>query len=573
MPGLWYEAPAMNHPTVPEATVADRLEPQPSQAACGPAHLPTATAAATALLPGASVRVPAPAATPTGNGATRRRLLHAVLAGAALVALPPRVCAAGAADAPRFGLGVASGRPQSDRLVLWTRLTGADLPPAVAVRWELADDEAFTRVVARGTEAAETAWAHSVHAEPAGLTPGRWYWYRFEALGQRSAVGRTRTAPAADAAATLRFSIASCQRFDKGHYAAWRDVAESAPDLVLFLGDYIYESASAPGALRPHEGGLVRTLDGYRRRHAQYKADPLLQAAHACAPWLVIWDDHEVDNDYAGLTGQRLQPGFKAQRAAAYQAWWEHMPLPKSVRPVGADARIVFRLDWGRLARLHGVDMRQHRDPQACPRPGRSGGRLLPRAECAAFDDPQRTLLGAAQEQWLAAGWDLERPWNLLAQTTLMTRLSASPTADEGGTYRSDGWDGYAPARRRLLAAVAERRLPGAVVLGGDVHMHCVAQLKTDFDDPRGAIVASEFCGTSISSHGTAQALVTLAQWHNPDLLLADSTQRGTIRFTLDEHRLQAELRAVDNPSDPASPVRTMARYAVEAGRPGPVAA
>ena len=503
----------------------------------------------------------------------RRHLLHAALAGAAVVALPAFVHRAGASSTPRFALGVASGRPQPETLVLWTRLTGDDLPERADVRWELAEDETFTHIAARGSETAEAAWAHSVHAEPAGLAPDRWYWYRFESLGQRSAVGRTRTAPAPDAAATLRFVIASCQRFDNGHYAAWRDAAESAPDLVLFLGDYIYESASPPVALRPHEGGTVRTLDGYRRRYAQYKADPLLQAAHAAAPWLVIWDDHEVDNDYAGFVGQRLQPDFAAQRAAAYQAWWEHMPVPKSVRPLGPDADIVFRLDWGRLARLHGVDGRQFRDPQACPRPRRSGGRTLRSADCAALEDPRRSLLGAAQERWLAEGWDLARPWNLLAQTTLMARFSAAEPTQVSATVRTDGWDGYAPARRRLLEGIAERRLPGAVVLGGDVHMHAVAHLKTDFDDPRGAIVASEFCCTSISSRGASQLLIDAVRWQNPHVLLADATQRGTVRFTLDAQALRAELRAVDDPADPASAVRTLARYAVEAGRPGPVAA
>ncbi|HEX6019337.1 MAG TPA: alkaline phosphatase D family protein, partial [Burkholderiaceae bacterium] len=235
---------------------------------------------------------------------------------AALVLAPAFVRHARAADVPRFALGLASGQPRERSIVLWTRLTGDGLPERANVRWEMARDERFTEIVARGTEQAVADEAHSVHAEVAGLEPGRWYWYRFEALGQRSASGRTCTAPAAGDAVGLRFALASCQRFDHGHYAAWRQVAASDLDFVLFVGDYIYEYASPPLAVRYHEGPLLRTLDQYRARYAQYKGDPLLQAAHAALPWLQVWDDHEVENDYAGAQGLHLQDDFLAQRAA-----------------------------------------------------------------------------------------------------------------------------------------------------------------------------------------------------------------------------------------------------------------
>jgi alkaline phosphatase D len=232
-------------------------------------------------------------------------------------------------------------------MVLWTRLTGDGLGERVEVTWEIAEDERFQRVVASGSETAEAAWAHSVHAEPLGLKPARWYWYRFGALGDRSAAGRTRTAPAPADAATLDFAIASCQRWDVGHYAAWRDIAGEDLDLVLFLGDYIYEYPSRPDALRRVEGGLVTTLAEYRARYATYKSDPALQAAHARLPWLLVWDDHEVANDYADRVGERLEAGFAERRAAAYQAYWEHLPFPKSARPRGPDMRIPGRLDGG----------------------------------------------------------------------------------------------------------------------------------------------------------------------------------------------------------------------------------
>ncbi len=456
-------------------------------------------------------------------------------------------------------------------MVLWTRLTGDGLPARVPVHWELASDERFTRVVASGDEAAEAAWAHSVHAEPVGLEPGRWYWYRITALGQQSAAGRTRTAPAADAAATLRFAVTSCQRYDTGHYAAWRHIASQPFDVVFFLGDYIYESSSRIDAIRRHEGAVARSLDQYRARYATYKSDPLLQAAHAAAPWLMVWDDHEVANDYANLQSQDLDPDFATRRAAAYRAYWEHMPFAKAVRPGGADMRIVGRLDWGRLARIHLLDDRQYRDTQACPKPGRGGTNTVGAPTCAALADPRRTLLGFEQERWLGDGWDLQRPWNLLAQQTLMARFSWSDPARGAGTYWTDGWDGYSPARNRLLGVVEAKKVPGVVVLGGDVHSNYVADLKADFDDPRSPVVASEFCGTSISSLSIAQSRLDAARAYNPHIHFGRSDQRGYGSFELDEKRLQVRLETVDRPIDPASSITTVASFVVDARRPGPV--
>ncbi|HEV7574735.1 MAG TPA: alkaline phosphatase D family protein [Caldimonas sp.] len=496
----------------------------------------------------------------------RRRFLSGA---AAVVASPWLASAPRAADVPRFALGIASGQPRADGMVLWTRLMGEALPERVPVRWEVAADERFQRVVASGQEAAEAAWAHSVHAEPAGLEPARWYWYRFTALGQQSPVGRTRTAPAADAAATLRFAIASCQRFDVGHYAAWRHVADANLDLVMFLGDYIYEYATRKDPVRRMEGGEVFTLDQYRARYATHKADESLQAAHAAAPWLLVWDDHEVSNDYAGFRGQDLAVDMRARRAAGYRAYWEHMPFAKSARPVDADMRIIGRLDWGRLARIHLLDDRQYRDVQVCAKPGQGGSNTVALAQCPALKDPQRTLLGAEQERWLADGWDLGRPWNLLAQQTLMARFTWVDPVIGGGGYWTDGWDGYAPARNRLLGTVAAKKVPGVVVLGGDVHSHYVADLKPDYDDPASPVVASEFCGTSITSLGLAQSRLDAAREYNPHVRYARSDQRGYMSFELDAKQLRASLQVVDRPTDPASGVTTAARFVVDAAKPG----
>jgi len=498
----------------------------------------------------------------------RRTLLRG---GAALIVAPALLDRPRAADTPRFTLGIASGQPRADGMVLWTRLTGDGLDERVGVRWEVAEDERFTRIVASGEEPAEAAWAHSVHAEPAGLAADRWYWYRFSALGDRSTVGRTRTAPAADAAASLNFAIASCQRYDVGHYAAWRRMAEEELDLVMFLGDYIYEYPSRPESVRQVEGGLVTTLDQYRARYATHKSDPSLQAAHARAPWLVVWDDHEVGNDYANLQSQTLQANFAEQRTAAYRAYWEHMPFPKALRSRGPDMRITGRLDWGRLARIHLLDDRQYRDPQACPKPGRGGSNTVMLGACPELVDPKRSLLGMEQERWLADGWDTTRPWNLLAQQTLMARFSWSEPAFGTGVYWTDGWDGYAPSRNRLLGTVAERKVPGVVVLGGDVHSNYVADLKADFDEDKAPIVATEFCGTSISSLSLAQSRIDAARTFNPHIHYGRGDQRGYVRFRLDAKQLEAQLRVVDRPLDPASGVTTAARFVVDPAKPGAV--
>jgi alkaline phosphatase D len=504
----------------------------------------------------------------------RRQLLLLGAAGAASVTGcgPALVRHAGAADVQRFDLGVASGQPHAAGMVLWTRLTGADLPAQVPVEWELAEDDAFRTVVARGTETAVAEDAHTVHAEPSSLKPARWYWYRFTALGQRSPPGRTRTAPEPGAdVKRFDFLIASCQRWDVGHYAAWRDAAAQAVDAIFFLGDYIYEYPATPGAVRPtHTLGKVRSLSDYRTRYALHKSDPHLQAAHAAAPWLLVWDDHEVDNDYAGLQGQDLQVHFAAQRAAAYRAYWEHMPLPQAARPVNGDMRMHGSLDWGRLARILLLDDRQYRDPQACPKPGRGGSNTVRASQCPDLADPRRSLLGRAQEDWLAQSWSADRPWNLLAQQTLMSRFNWRSPSDGGPEYWTDGWDGYAPARQRLLDVVAQKKLPGAVVLGGDVHANYVASLMADFNRPDSAVIASEFCGTSISSLGLAQDRVDRALPLNPHVLHGRADERGTMRFTLQAQQLQVEMRVVDDARKPDSAVRAGARFLVEAGRPGP---
>ena len=467
-----------------------------------------------------------------------------------------------------FALGVASGCPRPDSVVLWTRLATAASPaPSELVRWELATDERFRDVVRRGSETAVAADAHSVHVEVAGLDPARWYWYRFTTGDARSEVGRTRTAPAAGSDATLAFAIASCQRFDDGHYAAWRHLADESPDLVAFLGDYIYESAPRANRVRTHVGrGAARTLDDYRERYAQYRSDPNLRRAHAVAPWIVTWDDHEVDNDYASDRDAALSPAFLSRRAAAYQAWWEHMPVPGRMRPRDADLRVYDRYEWGSLARFHVLDDRQYRDYHACPPAGRGGSTTVDLADCPELARADRTLLGREQERWLADGLaQRDARWNLIAQQTLMAPFTWS----REGRHWTDGWSGYPGARDRLLDAIVERRARDTVVLSGDVHCNYVCDLKRRVDDPPDAVVATELCGTSISSSGFAQARVAAALALNPHIRYARSEERGYVALKVSATRVEASLRVVSDVLDPEATIRTAARFAVEAGRPG----
>ena len=286
-----------------------------------------------------------------------------------------------------------------------------------------------------------------------------------------------------------------------------------------------------------------------------------------------MWDDHEVENDYAADQGLHLSgAAMRAVRAAAYQAYWEHLPFSMAQRPRGADMRIYDRFDWGSLARLHAVDDRQYRDPQACAPMFRVAGvgRVSPE-RCTELMDPGRSLLGVAQERWLAEGWDIGRGWNLLLQQTLMARNSSkSVEGTDGGRFAADNWDGYPHARQRLLNTLVQRHVPNPVVLGGDVHANYVAELKADFDDERSAVVASEFCATSISSNGPPQFVVNNALRHNPHLLHGRGDQRGYIALDLQPGRLSATTMVVERPADPFSAVAGDASFVVESGRAGP---
>lgn len=512
-------------------------------------------------------------------GVDRRRLLQ--LAGAAATALwLPRGAWSQASrfTSDPFALGVASGSPLHDSVVLWTRLVSPALGnDAVTVQWEVAHDEAFSRIVQRGQAQALAELAHSVHAEVTGLEPDRWYFYRFTAGGVVSPVGRTRTFPAPDAVVqSLRFAYASCQRWEHGYFSAYRHMREENLDAVIFLGDYIYEYAGAANPVRVPPGGWVTTLEGYRQRYALHRGEPELQAMHAACPWIVTWDDHEVQNDYAGVTAGNSGhpvPDFASRRAAAYQAFYEHMPVRASAltRAVaglqaGAEVRLYSQQRLGRLGSLIVLDDRQYRDAQACSPGGRLGSGTLDPATCAAWDDPARTLLGAAQEAWIdGALAQSNAGWTVVAQQTLFGRRDFK--AGPGQSLWNDGWDGYAAARGRFSQSLQKHRVPNPVLLGGDVHENWVGHVKADYDRADSAAIGVELCGTSISSRsgGNARTAERLAE--NPHFVFAEAERKGYGIAEFTPRKMTATLRVVDDVTRRDTKIETLARFEVQAGR------
>ena len=517
----------------------------------------------------------------------RRQILKLAAASAASLWLPRSAWSQARFSSNPFVLGVASGSPTHDGVVLWTRLVqtglfggGALGKDAITVRWEIADDENFARIVQSGHSQAVAELAHSVHVEVAGLVPDRWYFYRFMAGDAVSHVGRTRTFPAADRPANrLRLAYASCQRWEHGYFSAWRHMRDENPDAVLFLGDYIYEYPNALNAVRTPTGGWVLALDDYRARYALHRGEPELQAMHAACPWLVTWDDHEVQNDYAGLAPGDSGPpvsDFTARRAAAYQAFYEHMPLRASALTQaldglvnGAEMRIYGKVSFGRLATLYLLDDRQYRDAQVCTRDGRRGSGTVNPERCGAWNDPRRTLLGGAQEAWLDRAFAQAgggATWNVVGQQTLFGRRDFRP--GPGAALWNDGWDGYAVARDRFTASLQGHRVPNPVLLGGDVHENWVGHVKADYARPNSASLGVEFCGTSITSRTTSSDQFAERLAENPHFVFADNQRKGYGVVDFTPGQLTTTLRVVDDVTRRDTRIETLARFAVAAGRP-----
>lgn len=508
---------------------------------------------------------------PLPSSLSRRGFLALTGAGAATAALYG-VSSAPAWGNPRFPenpftLGVASGDPLPDGFVLWTRLApeplAADgmggMPPyRLPVSWQVATDPSFKDVVRAGAANATPELGHSVHPEVSGLEPGRDYWYRFRAGDQTSPVGHARTAPAlSQDGGSVRFALASCQAWAGGRFASYRTMAEEDLDLVVHVGDYTYE------------GRNDETLAQFRNNHATYKSSPDLQAAHAAFPFVVTFDDHEIENNWAAGTSQpdneaSNEPSrFLQLRANAFQAYYEHLPLRLPQRPTGPDMVLHRRLDYGRLASFHVLDTRQYRADQlteAFP-----GGPIHP-----AVNDPSRTLMGDAQERWLFQGLERSRArWNVLAQQTIMAQVDYD--GGPGLSVNHDQWDGYAVSRNRFLSYVEQARPSNPVVLSGDWHSAWVNDLRTDFTRPETDVLATEFVGTSISSGCGWAAAVKSARPNNPHVKYLNPDLRGYTRCTVTADEWRSDYRVVPSAADTSGPARTDSSWVVESGRAGAV--
>ncbi|MFI6155031.1 alkaline phosphatase D family protein [Kitasatospora sp. NPDC051170] len=519
----------------------------------------------------------------------RRRFLTVTSAAAALAfgVNLPSAQAADAEFAPKaltenpFTLGVASGDPLPNAVVLWTRLAPRPLEPdfglppvgSVRVGWEIARDERFRRVERRGSARAHAEFSYSLHVDVDGLQAGREYWYRFTVGSWTSPVGRTRTAPARGRRPeSSRLAVASCQAYEDGYFTAYRHLADEDLDAVFHVGDYIYEygidavggdrryaDRTLPAALN-HE---TTTLADYRLRYSLYKNDPDLQAAHAAHPWYVTWDDHEVENNYAaGIPEKNQDPApFVARRAAAYRAYWENQPL-RLPQPRGTELTLYRRVHFGQLAQFDILDTRQYRDDQA-----NGDGWKYPTPESEA---PERTLMGATQERWFAEG--LRRStatWNLVPQQVVFSRRKN--TTAERSKLSMDAWDGYPAARERFLTAVDQAGTRNLVLLTGDVHVAYAFDVKRNFDDPNSRTVGVELVGTSISSDGDGAERPS--DWAtmmaaNPHLRFFDA-RRGYTVVALDHHQARADHRVVSHITRPGGTLSTASSFVTEAGNPG----
>ncbi|MFD7436035.1 alkaline phosphatase D family protein [Streptomyces sp. NPDC059861] len=461
-------------------------------------------------------------------------------------------------DPAPFTLGVASGDPQPGSVLLWTRLAPEplaaeqNLPEIVEVDWVVATDRGLRSVVARGTATASATLGHSVHVPVHGLRPGTRYWYAFKALGRRSRIGRTRTAPAGRVP-SVRFAAANCQAFHDGFYAAHRGIAREKVDFVIHLGDYIYEHGQVGGVpadhVRDHEGPSVFTVPDYRRRHALYKGDPSLREAHAAHPWFLTWDDHEVVNDYSGTGGGAP---FMQRRAAAYQAWYENMPHRDGAGAASAlpDPEIHRVRRWGDLLELTVLDLRSYRSAQNL-----SDG----------------TILGSAQKAWLKRNVDrAPDSWHVWANSIMLSQLRGRP----GGSYMfTDQWDGFLAERKEVLGHVHSAGLEDLVVLTGDWHSAFVDDIRPDFDDVSSPVIGTEFTAHSVTSGAYS------ADWNaqngpvmgaaNPHLKYFEGNRYGYDVYEVTPERFSAHMRVIGDRRDPDSRVTTLTTFHVDRGRAG----
>ncbi|WP_028057839.1 alkaline phosphatase D family protein [Candidatus Solirubrobacter pratensis] len=510
---------------------------------------------------------------------SRRTLLRtggSLAAGAAFSGpLVSRALAAPPFAGDPFSLGIASGDPLPDGIVLWTRLApdptrgdGGMKSEAYGVRFELARDEGFNRIVRRGAVEAVPEEAHSVHVELDRLEPSTEYFYRFKWGTAISPVGRTRSAPPEGAGVdALRFAFVSCQNYPAGYFTPYADIATQDLDLVVHLGDYIYEGPASD--LRAHAPlREIFSLDDYRVRHAQYKTDLDLQAAHAALPWMLTWDDHEVANNYASFESDPDSPlpDFTARRAAAYQAYWEHMPLSRAHKPKGPYVDLYRRMAWGSLATFNMLDGRQYRSDQpAASSPKDASGYTVSAL------DPSRTMLGATQLAWLEQQLrTTSAGWNVLANQVAFAPYDRDPSLAKRDFGAGDNWDGYVADRQRILDTIVDARTRNAIVITGDSHANWVRDIPPNSTDFDAAPVGTEFMGTSISTGGDpAKPATTYNDDPNNPQLLFHNNNRGYVRCTVTPQQWTSDYRIVPSVRRRGVAASTLASFVVQDGVAG----
>ncbi|MEQ8736768.1 MAG: alkaline phosphatase D family protein [Rhodospirillaceae bacterium] len=474
-------------------------------------------------------------------------------------------------SAYHFTLGVASGCPRPNSVVLWTRLApkplqGGGMPAGLTqVRYRLCSDAAMRRTVQDGYVPTSDAKGHAVHVLAQGLEPGREYWYQFYFGQDESPVGRTRTAD--PKAKTSNMAVATCQHWETGYFAAYRDLAEWAPDCVVHVGDYIYEGGmNSLGKttqeirgrilnmeiVRQHDGPEIVSLWDYRNRYGLYKSDPHLQAAHAASPWIVAMDDHEIDNNWAADIPQdpdkQTPDEFTVRKRAALQAYWEHMPLEMPPTMNGLQMYGAFR--FGPM-HVNLLDTRQFRSDQACD------PEVFPGDDrCDDAFGPERTMTGPQQEAWLMEQLRTsDAKHNVLASQTWFGPVQY--TTEGRSRYNMDQWDGYPAQRQRIIDALVAHDVSNPVVVSGDWHSAVAMKVHQNPDDMRTPVVAHNFAATSISSNCPWAADMYDSRDANPHMMYLDGDQRGYLRCSADQNDFTAVFRTVANPWDANSQVGT----------------
>ena len=515
----------------------------------------------------------------------RRHWLQLALAQSVVGAAAPLAANTGdriTFDATPFRLGVASGHPTSQSVVLWTRLLASNpvryawKNQTVHVGWQIAQDPDFTQGVLSGDTFAPPELSHSVHVEVEGLQPNRVYWYRFVSGNQTSPVGRTRTLPAPDDTTTpLKVGFASCQRYHSGPFAVYDHMAADNPDLVVFLGDYIYEMGATQNEARGSWMYPATRIQEYRELYELAKMDPALQKMHAACPWLVTWDDHEVVNDYAGGDVRlRGDTGKTAKRMEmGYRTWYEHMPVSPKALLGGTkgllenthELRIYGTYRWGQTANLHLLDTRQYRSTQA-----KCGvGGLFKPGSCTDTNTTGRTMLGDAQAQWLddqlkanGQGQPGATRWNLVCQPAVFSQFVIPAL---GGTLNHDNWDGYPASRARILNTIAQAQTQNPVFVAGDIHQNWVAHVHQDPANLQTPVLAPEFCVSSVTTPSfgnfTADEMKALA----PNCVYADRHRRGYSVAQVTPQGLTMVVKHVDLNTGAA---QTAATFQVQASSP-----